>query len=151
MTLEPWKAARFPNLVRSEYQVKSEETPEYNCIAWAAGDTSRWWWPVSPYYWPTEVSMEESLESFQIVFESIGYDECASDELEHGFEKVAIYVDTNGSPTHAAKQLENGSWTSKLGSSEDIEHSTLHALEGTGLAYASVALILRRPRTMIPT
>ena len=85
------------------------------------------------------------MEGYRAVFELMGYEECATDELEPGFEKVAIYVDTDGSPTHAAKQLGTGSWTSKLGGWEDIEHPSLHALEGTGLAYGSVALILRRP------
>lgn len=145
MTLEPWKAAHFPNLVMSEYQVKSDETPEYNCIAWAAGDSSRWWWPSPFSYWPAEAPQEVTLEGYRAVFEQMGYEECATDELEPGFEKVAIYLDTDGSPTHAAKQLGNGSWASKLGSWEDIEHPTLHALEGIGLAYGTVALILRRP------
>ena len=86
------------------------------------------------------------MEGYRAVFDLMGYEECATDELKLGFEKVAIYVDKDGSPTHAAKQLENKSWTR-----EDIEHSTLHALEGTALAYGIVALILRRPRTMIPS
>ena len=48
--------------------------------------------------------------------------------LETNFEKVAIY--TKGSkPTHMARQLENGKWTSKLGSDEDLEHHTLEGLE----------------------
>lgn len=150
MTLEPWKAAHFPNLIVSEYQKKSDETPDYNCIAWAAGDSSRWWWPSPFSYWPTEAPQEVTLEGYRAVFELMGYEECGTEELEPGFEKVGIYVDADGSPTHAAKQLENGSWTSKLGSWEDIEHQTLHALEGTGLGYGTIALILRRPRIMIP-
>lgn len=145
MTPEPWKAAHFPNLVMSEYQVKSDETPDYNCIAWAAGDSSKWWEP-SPYsYWPVEAPQEVTLEGYRAVFELKGYEECATDQLESGFEKVAIYVDTDGSPTHAAKQLGNGSWTSKLGDWEDIERSSLRGLEGAGSAYGTVALILRRP------
>ncbi len=66
------------------------------------------------------------------------------------FEKIAIYVDTDGVPTHAARQLPDGSWTSKLGDWEDIQHQTLEALE-TGndkahqeLGYGKVAKIMRR-------
>ena len=150
MALEPWKEVSFPNLASAEYQKKSVETPEYNCIAWAAGDSSRWWWPSPFSYWPAEAPQEVTLPGYRAVFELMGYQECATDVPELGFEKVAIYVDTDGSPSHAARQLENGSWTSKLGSWEDIEHPTLHALEGFGVAYGTVALILRRPRTIIP-
>ena len=145
MALESWKEVTFPNLVRTEYQKKSDETPEYNCIAWAAGDSSRWWEPSPFSYWPDEAPQEVTLRGYRAVFELMGFEECVTDEFEPGFEKVAIYLYADGSPTHAAKQLENGSWTSKLGSWEDIEHRTLHALEGTGLAYGTVALILRRP------
>jgi hypothetical protein len=146
MALEPWKEVNFPNLSRTEYQVISDETPEYNCIAWAAGDSSRWWWPSQVSYWPAEAPLEATIESFRAVFELMGYEECATEELESGFEKVAFYIDADGSPTHAARQLEDGIWTSKLGSWQDIEHNALRCLGGAGWAYGVVALILRRPR-----
>ena len=145
MVLEPWREASFPNLREAEYHVTSDETPEYNCIAWAAGDSSRWWWPSPFYYWPAEAPREASLESFKAVFALMGYEECLTAEPEPGFEKVAVYADRNGSPTHAARQLEQGSWSSKLGRSQDVEHSTLNCLEGP--AYGAVSVILRRPRT----
>lgn len=62
--------------------------------------------------------------------------------MEQGYEKVALYVDHDGKPTHAARQLPTGRWTSKLGKIEDIEHE----LEGiAGSVYGSVAKILKRP------
>ena len=67
---------------------------------------------------------------------------CLSDSLESGFEKIALFVDPSGMPTHAARQLTDGRWTSKLGASVDIEHS-LRDLEGD--QYGRVALVLRRP------
>jgi hypothetical protein len=70
-------------------------------------------------------------------------------ELEHGVEKVAIYVDCDGVPTHAARQLADGTWTSKLGEWEDIQHDTLEAMEDRedlGLGYGKVGLLLRRQR-----
>jgi hypothetical protein len=57
-------------------------------------------------------------------------------------EKVALFADPAGIPTHAARQLASGQWTSKLGQAEDIEHE-LRALEGE--IYGVVALILKRP------
>lgn len=153
MPLEPYQEAFFPNLNRVEYRVTSDASTRYNCIAWAAGTDADWWWPDpdpdSDTYWPAAVAPEETLESFRAVFESLGYRECATDELEPGFEKVALFVDADGLPTHAARQLTNGNWTSKLGRWQDIEHQFLDALAGNASLYGEVALLLRRPRNGI--
>jgi hypothetical protein len=48
---------------------------------------------------------------------------------------------TDGEPTHAAQQLSNGKWTSKLGRWQDIEHE----LDGlVGEMYGTVKQILKR-------
>ncbi|WP_293090687.1 hypothetical protein [Moorena sp. SIOASIH] len=52
----------------------------------------------------------------------MGYTPCQSELTESGYEKIALYVDDRGIPIHAAKQLPNGKWSSKLGWLEDIEH-----------------------------
>ena len=145
MFLEPDREFRFPNLKRNEYQVTSDETTSYNCIAWAANDSTRWWEP--EYYWPVEVTEEISLESLRSVFEQLGYEECGTADFELDFEKIAIYVDDELYPCHAARQLSTGNWTSKLGDWQDIEHETLDALESTPFMkspYGTVALIMRR-------
>lgn len=55
---------------------------------------------------------------------------------------ITVRAHYNGTPTHAARQLENGKWTSKLGQLEDIEHE----LDGlVGDKYGIVVTILRRP------
>lgn len=134
----------FPNLTRSAYAITSPSTPEYNCIAWAAGDAERWWWPIagSFAYWPSNVPTQETLDAFIKAFGTLGFIPCVEPHMEHGYEKIALYVDSNGKPTHAARQLPNGRWTSKLGKIEDIEHE----LDGlTGSVYGSVAQILKRP------
>jgi hypothetical protein len=64
--------------------------------------------------------------------------------MELGFEKLAIFADENSEPTHVARQLPSGAWSSKLGAGEDIEHSSLTALEGS--VYGRVVQFLRRPR-----
>lgn len=53
-----------------------------------------------------------------------------------------LFADLAGMPTHAARQLHSGAWTSKLGNAEDIEHE-LHALEGE--IYGTVVVIMNRP------
>lgn len=95
------------------------------------------------YYWPHGVPRQLTLEGYAQAFKTLGYTPCDTSEVESGFEKIAIYVDHNtGVPTHAARQLPDGKWTSKLGKLEDIEHETLEGL--TGSAYGSVRVILRR-------
>lgn len=66
--------------------------------------------------------------------------ECGSELLEKDVEKIAVYA-LNATVTHAARQLPNGRWTSKLGQGHDISH-TLQAIAGG--AYGSVAAILKR-------
>ena len=131
----------FPRLRGTIYNITSPRTAEYNCIAWAAGDTERWWWPTPSSYWPPGVSLEETIESFIQAFVTLGFVPTDRDQLEPGFEKIAIYVDNTGKPTHVARQLHNGFWTSKLGHSVDIEHTLLGL---TNSSYGSVAQVLKR-------
>ena len=84
----------------------------------------------------------ENLDSFIAEFESLGYEVCDDCTFENGFEKVAIYVGFSGVPTHMARQLASGKWTSKLGREIDIEHHTTEGLEGN--SYGKVAQALRR-------
>jgi hypothetical protein len=135
----------FPNLVNTDYTIISPDTVEYNCIAWAVGDTKAWWWPdpFHQYYWPSEIPRNESLEAFIKAFEILDYAICRDAEYEEGFEKTAIYVDANGKPTHASRQLSSGRWTSKLGRLEDIEHDFDVFF---GSQYGSIAVIMKRPR-----
>lgn len=134
----------FPNLQKADYRVTSEATPQYNCIAWAAGENGRWWWPdpMVQAYWPADIPREATLEAFVQVYAKLGYRFCESGELEPAYEKIALFALSDGVPTHAARQLRNGNWTSKLGTQEDIEHS-LKDLEGP--QYGAVVRFLRRP------
>lgn len=138
----------FPSLLDAAYTVISPKTIEYNCIAWAVGDTEAWWWPdpFHQYYWPSEIPRNESLEAFIKAFETLDYTICTETKYEEGFEKIAIYVDANGRATHATRQLSSGRWTSKLGSLEDIEHD-FDAFSGS--RYGSVAVVMKRPKQNI--
>jgi len=134
----------FPNLRSGSYLRTSPATPEYNCIAWAAHDQEQWWWPdaMGQAYWPQGVAREETIQAFERAYCRFDFKACENADLEPGFEKVAIYA-KNSIPTHAARQLADGRWTSKLGPLEDIEHNTLDALEGE--VYGEVVLLLKRP------
>ena len=136
--------AAFPQLLSSGYRVTSPPDQDYNCIAWAAGDGEQWWWPdpLGLYYWPDGVLRAETLEAFVACYRHQGYEQAANSDREPGWEKIALYADENGTPTHAARQLPSGAWTSKLGQLEDIEHSTPEAL--TSAVYGKAAITLRR-------
>ncbi len=139
--MNPLEAA-FPGLEGSGYAVTSPATVAYNCIGWAAGESDRWWWPdpAGVSYWPDRVVREETLAAFMAAFATIGFATAANSDFEANVDKIAIYA-RSGLPTHAARQLANGRWTSKLGQAEDIEHE-LTDLAGT--IYGAVAVILAR-------
>lgn len=108
---------------------------------------SRWWWPSPGHtarsYWPPNVPREETLAAFIEAFQVLGYQECDDASLEEGHQKIAIYADDSGKPTHVARQLPNGMWTSKLGRQEDIEHDTVNDVNGP--AYGTPVSFMRRP------
>jgi hypothetical protein len=134
---------RYPNLALTEYAITSPRSQEYNCFAWAARDQSRWWQPTpeDEFYWVQGVPMEETLSAYIQAYQVLGYAPCDGAALEVGYEKIALYVDDEGIPIHAARQLSTGKWSSKLGWLEDIEHE----LEGlTGERYGGVGQFLRR-------
>ena len=137
--------ALFPKLESNSFRVTSLRDPVYNCIAWAAGVTNDWWWPLenpAEAYWPDGLARVRTLEAFCAAFATLGYVVCPGEDVEPGFEKVAVFADALDRPTHAARQLSSGRWTSKLGKAEDIEHD-LHDLGGD--LYGNVVLVMKRP------
>jgi hypothetical protein len=140
--LEIYKELKYPNLSYTEYEVTSKATKAYNCFAWAAKEDDRWWSPEPDGFWPDGVPRELTIEAVNQVYQTLGYEPCENADLEPGFEKIAIYVTSDGEPQHAARQLPNGKWTSKLGNWEDISHE----LEGLAnqMFYGEVKQILKR-------
>jgi hypothetical protein len=137
---------RFPRLREARYVITSPAEVEYNCVAWAAGDDSRCWWPdrLGQYYWPEGAHRQGTLEAFTEAFGTLGFEKCPDSSLEQGWEKVAIYAKADGAPTHAARQLPDGTWTSKLGQLQDIQHPTLELVSCED--YGTPVLTLRRRR-----
>ena len=112
----------FPRLHHEPFQVKSPRTIKYNCIGYAAGDENNVWWPGGKY-WPGGVQQGRFRSCVRRGLWDSGYECCNSDAVEPGFEKVVFYVDEQrGRVTHAARQLSDGRWTSKLGPQWDINH-----------------------------
>jgi hypothetical protein len=146
----------FPACATAGYVESSPATSDYNCFAWAAGQTDAPWWPtVAPgNYWPLKVPPKIELETFIQAFQTLGYAVCEDAALEPGYEKIAFYASGDGIPTHAARQLPDGRWTSKLGRYKDIVHATLAALESCSEGpsdYGRVVKLMKRHRgTPVP-
>ncbi|MDO8042298.1 hypothetical protein [Janthinobacterium sp. SUN137] len=139
------KSPKFPNLNPNNHAITSPQTEDYNCIGWAAGDVDRVWWPVNhPLgYWPLPIPPESTVQAFIAAFATLGYRQCANGDFEANYEKVVLYVDGRKKPTHMARQLRDGNWTSKLGPSFDIRHSTPAAVNGS--EYGTVHTFMKRP------
>jgi hypothetical protein len=134
----------FPRLLQSEYSKSSEPEPFYNCFAFAVHDTGQYWQKVQVrgYYWPLE--RDDRVEDWVRALRLNNFEVTDNWELEARLEKVAIYVNEDGTPEHVARQLESGHWTSKIGKLEDIQHSTLSALEGA--EYGKATVVMQRLR-----
>jgi hypothetical protein len=115
--------------------VTSRKTPVYNCVAYAASDETKPWWPSQRprpgaryYHWP-EPNQPATVHSFIKAFHDLGFESCNSGEHEDGYHKVALYVNDHDEPKHMAKEID-GVWYSKLGDEQDIRQHTLEALHG---------------------
>lgn len=138
--------AWFPKLDAQNHRITSDETPRYNCVAWAANDSSRWWDHAPGYYWPDGLPRDESVDAYVDLFRRLGFELCDDPEHESGFEKIAVYGKA-GKFSHAARLLESGNWTSKLGTLEDIEHDHLDSLtEDVDNSYGQPLVFLRRTK-----
>ena len=139
----------FPRLgTRDSYSVDSPDDVIYNCIGYAAGDTSNWWWPVGAapsghVHWPDHAPKEETLGAFEAAFALLGYEPCDDGEVEAGYEKIAFYANEEDVPTHATRQdPATGRWLSKLGEYVDISHQRVDSLEG--FHYGTVCRFMKR-------
>ena len=133
----------FPNLRLTGYSLTSPKDDNYNCIGWAAEDSNKFWWPVGGF-WPNENDRELSVACFLRAFSAFGYEECPDESFEEGCMKLALYTDPTGEPTHMARQLSDGGWTSKLGRHVDIFHAEVRGLEGPDPAYGRATVYLKR-------
>jgi hypothetical protein len=132
----------FPRLKPENYRITSPECLDYNCVAWSANDTEHWWQP--GVYWPIQPHQDDyGIAVLESAFKALGYEDCRMNgACEPEFEKVALFGDSLYY-THAARQLPNGKWTSKLGKGPDIEHD--NADDVGGGVYGEIEEIMKRP------
>ena len=138
----PFARRRVPAL-GGDYQVFGRSTIRYNCISYSLGIRDRWISPVTgpgrlPFLWADRV------------YGRLGYRRLPAADLRPspGSEKVAVYAILGGDGrvarlTHAAVQLPDGSWASKVGPFALIRHRTPAAMEGP--SHGRVVAVYARP------
>jgi hypothetical protein len=95
------------------------------------GNATAWYEPEEDY----------SLLGVVDFFVQHGFEVCADDEAEIGYEKIALFSQDNQEFTHVAKHLKGNLWTSKLGFSHDVSH-TLQAIQ-SGI-YGNIHTFMKR-------
>ena len=113
--------------MRGEFEVQGARTSRFNCIAWSLGITSTW---INP---PKTWAGCDQLNG------QYGYQRIGTLDFTYtkGYEKVVLYGKVNAwgqvtEFTHQARQLRDGTWTSKLGQLATIRHVTPDTLNGQG-------------------
>jgi hypothetical protein len=115
----------------------------YNSIAWSLGANDRWVWP------------GEALEDFDRLYAELGYRLSRVLNFDHqpGYQKVVLYGKVEGGKVvarHAAAQLTDGSWTSKLGGGPLIRHLELDDLKSDAFGAPVAVYVRRMPESKTP-
>jgi hypothetical protein len=139
---EPYWKNGFPNLGRFEVLAPATGGEKvkgaYNCIAHTLKIYNRWVWP------------GKRIADFDRLYGQHGYRR--SGTLDYRFqasvEKIVLYAkvyrDGKLECTHGARQLADGTWTSKLGGGPLIRHATPAAVGGP--SYGRPVAVYVRPR-----
>lgn len=138
----------FPLLAADpHFELTSDATVRYNCIAFAMGFDDRW---VQPHpdnrhfcWWPDGATRDCTPDALCEAFESIGFLTAADDRYDPELDKVVLYSLGN-IWTHAARIVCPGVEHSKFGESWDGRHGS-NLFDGTG--YGTPYAIMQRPKT----
>ena len=134
----------FPDLeegVSLEYT--SDVDFNYNCLSWALGCNDRLFANYRGAFWKWPDIPDDTADGWAQLCEIHGFKRTTNAEFVVGYEKIAIFEDSEGS-LHAARNDKTGIWKSKLGDwGPDIDHRGLEALEP---AYGKVVIVLEKHR-----
>ena len=133
--------AAFPKLASEGFEIVEQPSEQYNCIAYATGDTSQWWDHNPRHYWPAHATRSNRIENLKEVFIGLDFEQCQDSSAEDDYQKIALY-EQQGVWTHAAVQTPSGRWRSKMGRGPVIEHHSPESLSG-GM-YGDATVTMRR-------
>jgi type VI secretion system secreted protein VgrG len=132
----------FPRL-GEEFEVLAPASATYNCIGWSLGNSNSW-------VWPTLAGQPARLSDFDALYYFYGFRRVNKLSYKRlpDHDKVLLYAirkpDGSVRLTHAALQMPDGSWSSKLGSLPLIRH--LHPGDVSGPSYGSPYIMYIRKR-----
>lgn len=138
----------FPLL--NDYElINNSESDNYNCISHTLGIKDKWSWSYDKneiyeydydHYWP--VRCELTKESFDDFYEYHGFEKIKLLDFSYNpkYTKVVLYTN-NGVPTHAAIQINEFFWESKIGMFGILRHD-LFEIEND--VYGEVTQIYRK-------
>lgn len=137
--IEEW----FPKIIGKPYKIISVyniHNNSFNCVSYTLGIYNYWMW-TNEDNWISSIPRNLKVESFKLLYEYFGFEECDNIYLERGFTKIVFYA-KNGYPTHAALQSDN-MWRSKCGY-YIIEHD-IDWISGNGEdEYGDVVFIMKK-------
>jgi hypothetical protein len=139
----PDQRTGFPRL-GEEFEVLAPASVMYNCIGWSLGNTGAW-------VWPTDGQQPAYLPNFDALYRYYGFRRVKGLEFRRwpGHDKVVLYAvrksDGSIQPTHAARQMPDGSWSSKLGSLPLIRHLHPNDIAGPSYGVPYVIYVRKRP------
>jgi hypothetical protein len=140
-----------------QFNIIAPPSKYYNCIAWACCLDDVWMCPDPDdvqydadvtHYWPTNAPRNDDIVTVQNIFQQRGYESCDSYYHERGFQKIALYVECGTEfCSHASRELADVNsgytpWSSKLGDSVLIQHSS--PLELQGPFYGKIHCYMKR-------
>ena len=140
----------FPKLNSDpHFKITSENTTDYNCIAWAMGFDDRWVEPPSPHkpsdgrsvWWPVNARSDMSYEALISAFQEVGFKICTETNVHEGYDVVVLYGD-GGIWTHASRIISLNEEHSKFGESWDGIHGR-QMFDGT--SYGNPYAYMKRP------
>lgn len=138
--IENW----FPKIIGKPYKIISvfDTNDDFNCVSYTLGIYDYWIW-TNEDNWISSIPRNLKVESFKLLYEYFGFEECDDIYLESGFTKIVFYA-KNGYPTHAA--LQNGDmWRSRCGY-YIIEHD-IDWISGNGKdEYGDVVFIMKKKK-----
>jgi hypothetical protein len=142
MLRTPSERTAFPHL-GAEFEVLGPASKTYNCIAWTINVTDHW-------VWPGRKDQPATVSDFDTLYGQHGYRRVSGLNYQRvaGVEKIVLYgkskADGTTEPTHGARQLSDGSWSSKLGQLPLIRHLEPTDLDGS--AYGVPVALYTRPK-----
>jgi len=131
----------FPNSYKEPFEITSSETPDYNCLAWALNDNSKWYESDDDYFWFNDIARDNLLTTIQKIFENLGFHQTNFAKYQIDYERIALFSIDNNECSHLARQIDEDKWTSKLGSSYDVNHSIKSIENGI---YGNAVIFLER-------